>query len=439
MVLNVEIVGKVKETLCASDKRHRLIVGGRGKGASWSIARILLLEGMSRPLFIPCVREVQKTIEHSVKKILADTINSLGLDFFYKVKKYEIIGINGTKFVFYGMQDHNADNIKSLEGADICWVAEAQSLSRRSINVLRPTIRRDGSVIWWDFNPRYATDPIYIDYIVNEDPNAEVLWLNWRDNPWFTRAMQMERDSDYARNREEAEHIWEGALRAEGTLFVCPSALVDQAIKNDIDLTIADRYAPDIVGADIAHQGGDKIVFYRRKGLKVIDTYKSRFQDMPTTVAHLKAFSDGCDAINIDNGDLGKGVADYIEKDGFRVNRVNFGGKPDDNEHYDDAVTEMYFTLRDLLEHADIPNDEELRAQLVQRQYDYVGGRRGYEVVKIESKGEFKEHAYIESNSPDEADALVLCFYKDRATGATARSPFRRTKRVTAGLKDERL
>ena len=235
MNLNVEIVGKVHSELIAEcNKRHRIIVGGRGKGASWSIARILLLEGMRQPMFVVCVREVQKTITHSVKKLLDETIDRFQFGFFYESFNNEIRGINGTKFIFNGLHDYNADNIKSLEGADRCWVAEAQTISRRSINILRPTIRKSGSVLWWDFNPRYDTDPIWIDYILNKDPNAQVLWLNWRDNPWFTDALKMERDSDYRRNEEEAKHIWEGELRNAGDKFVCPSALVDLAIRNRI-------------------------------------------------------------------------------------------------------------------------------------------------------------------------------------------------------------
>ncbi len=408
MVKNVEIVGKVKEQLVTSDRRHRIIVGGRGKGASWSLARILLLEGMTEKKFVVCIREVQKTIADSVKKILEDTIQTLGLDFFYTVHKYEIISINGTRFVFYGLRDFNADNIKSLEGADIAWVAEAQSISRRSLNIFRPTIRKDGSVIYWDFNPRYETDPIYIDYILNEDPNATVLWLNWRDNPWFTQSMILEKESDYRRNPEEAEHIWEGKLRAAGDLYVCPPELVDLAIKN----TIIKLEGEITVGADIAHQGGDEIVFYKRHGLKTIDKYFSRYQDQPTTIRHLKAFTGYRDiSINIDNGDLGKGIADYLEQDGWTVNRINFGGNPVDTEHYEDCVTEMYFQFRDVSEQADIPNDEELRNQLIQRKYQYIGGRRGYEVMKIESKDKFKEHSVAIHKSPDRADALVLCYY----------------------------
>lgn len=407
-VLDVEIVGKVLDTLGQSKKRHRIIAGGRGKGASWSISRLLLLESMHDTLFTVCVREVQKTIEHSVKKILSDTIERLKLDFFYRVYNYEIVGKNNSRFIFHGLRDYNADNIKSLEGADRCWVAEAQSISRRSVNILRPTIRKPGSVIWWDFNPRYETDPVYVDYILNQDPNAEVLWLNWKDNPWFTAELKMEMEADYRRNEEEAKHIWEGALRFMGDKFVCPSSLVDIAMRNKIE---EPEYAPAI-GADIAHQGGDEIVFYKRIGKKVIESYFSRYQDTIKTFNDLRAFTrDKQIPINIDNGDLGKAIVDLLEADGWIVNRINFGGNPVDKEHYDDCVTEMYFQLRDQLDEIEIPNDEQLRNQLIQRKYDYVNGRRGYEVMRIESKDKFKEHAVSTNASPDRADALVLCFY----------------------------
>jgi len=408
MIQEIEIVEKVLP-LIHIKKRHKIIVGGRGKGASWSIARILLLEGMKGNLFIPCVREVQKTIKYSVKKLLEDTIKMLELQWFYKATATEVIGKNGTKFVFFGMQEYNADNVKSLEGADRCWVAEAQSISRRSINILRPTIRKEKSVLWWDFNPRYETDPVYVDYIINNDINAEVLWLNWKDNPWFTGALKQELESDYSRNKEEAEHIWEGKLRNAADKFVCPSSLTDIAIKNNItrlDGTLG-------VGADIAHQGGDRIIFYKRHGRKIIDKYVSQYQATGKTVQDLKAFTgDKSIVITIDNGYIGASVADYLEDDGYLVNRVDFGGTAKDDAHYYDVATEMYFNLRDILETIDIPNDEELRNELIQRKYDFIKGRKGYEVMKIESKDDYKKHARINYKSPDKADALVLTFYE---------------------------
>ena len=377
MQQTIEIVDKVKyELLDNCDKRHRLIVGGRGKGASWSIARILLLEGMRESLFIPCVREVQKTIKHSVKKLLEDTIKANGWEFFYKIQDQEIKGINGTLFAFFGLHDYNADNIKSLEGADRCWVAESQTISRRSINILRPTIRKDNAVFWWDLNPRYDTDPVYIDYVTNDDPHAKVLLLNWRDNPWFNKAMSDEKESDYLRNEEEARHTWEGEIRSSADMFVCPSPLVDSAMRNIID----ELEGEIVVGADIAHQGGDEIVYYKRIGNKVIDRFAKVKMDTKEILSTLKAFMvDKSVVLNIDNGSLGMSIADLMEDDGYMVNRVNFGGRPVDTEHYENVATEMYFQLRDKLPFIDMLKDEELRNQLAQRKYAYINGSRGYE------------------------------------------------------------
>ena len=412
----VEIIGKVAEVLVPSNKRHKIIVGGRGKGASWSIARLFLLKAMHEPLFIPCIREVQKTIAHSVKKILEDTIKLFQWEWFFEITKTEIRGLNGSLFVFYGLQDYNADNIKSLEGADLCWVAEAQSISRRSVNILRPTIRKPGSEIWWDFNPRYPTDPIWIDYIENKDPEAEVLWLNWRDNPWFPKVLKKERDADFKRNETEARHIWEGELRDMGDKYICPLDLVNQAMARTI--TINESYDL-VVGADIAHQGGDEIVFYKRLGKQVIDKeYMIKDANAGVSLTQqivdnlVRFMGDTSVKLNIDNGYIGAAVADLMEDLGFHVNRINFGGVPKDTEHYADCATEMYAELRDQLYEVDIPMDEQLRAQLIQRKYNYINGRRGYEVIKIESKDEFSAHASGVNKSPDRADALVLTFYE---------------------------
>lgn len=412
--LSIPIIGKVLDELVLNcDKRHRLIVGGRGKGASWSIARELITESVDMPLTTVCVREVQKTIKHSVKKLLMDTINAYDLQSFFTETESEIKGINGSLYTFVGLRDYNADNFKSFEGADRCWVAEAQSISRRSINILRPTIRKEGSVIWWDFNPRYDTDPVYLDYIVHKDPNAKVLWLKHSDNPWFTKPLQLEMQADYERNEEEARHIWEGELRSMGEHVVCPSERVIRAMDRTIEVRDIRPGSKTVVGADIAHQGGDEITFYKKIGYKVVDTMIMRYKKSFETKKALIDFMGGKDTVlNIDNGHIGAAIADEIEDDGYTVNRVNFGGSPSDKEHYEDAVTEMYFNLRDILDLIDIPNDEELLAQISHRRYNYINGKRGYEVMKIESKDDFKDHSIAKSKSPDRADGLVLAFYE---------------------------
>ena len=410
MTQEVEILDSIKTELLENcDKRHRGVYGGRSSAKSWSIARTLLVEGMSEELFIVCVREVQKSIENSVKKLLEDTIKLFGWSWFYTITKTDITALNGTKFVFYGLHDHNADNIKSLEGADRCWIAEAQSISRSSINVLRPTIRKETAVIWWDFNPRYSSDPVYVDYVRNNDPNAKFIKVNWMDNPWFPNSLMMEKDADYARDKTMADHIWLGELADSSETFVCPPELVDKAMLNKV---YKNPPGIEVIGADIAHQGGDEIVFYKRINNVVVDSYISKKQNAVTTFNDLKTFAGKNSVINIDNGSLGAAVADFLEADGYTVTRINFGGVPFDVEHYEDCATEMYFQLRDKFENISIPYDEELGVQLSTRKYDYISGRRGYEVTKIESKKDFSLHTHAQHKSPDRADAMGLCFYE---------------------------
>lgn len=411
MTQEVEILDRIYEELIVNcDKRHRGAYGGRGSGKSWSIARILLLYGMENKQFIICVREVQKSIEHSVKKLLEDTIELFGWQYFYKIRKNDIIGVNGTKFIFAGLHEHNSDTIKSLEGADICWVAEAQSISRTSIDILRPTIRKEHAIFFWDFNPRYSSDPVYVDYIRHQDPNSKFINVNWWDNPWFPTSLLQEKEADYARDVNRAKHIWEGELVDADDTFVCPADLVDKAMTNNI-LKVPPKVP--IVGADIAHQGGDEIVFYKRIGDKIVQEYMARKQNSVITKEHLKDFAGKNSIINIDNGHLGAAIADELEHAGYTVRRINFGGTPIDTEHYEDAATEMYFQLRDKLEFIDIPNDEELACQLSDRKYQYINGKRGQEVMKLESKDKFAEHTQALHKSPDRADALALCFYED--------------------------
>lgn len=415
----LEIVGKIKRELvddCTA--RHRLVVGGRGKGASWSIARILLHEAMQKKLFVACIREVQDSIKLSVKKLLEDTIILMGWQRFYSSTLSEIRGANGTLFTFHGLHDHSADTIKSLEGADRFWVAEAQAIARRSIDVLRPTIRKDDSVVWWDVNPRYDTDPVYIDYIAHPELNedAKVCFVSWRDNPWFTKALKAEMEADFKRDPERAAHIWEGVIITSGNLFVFTSDRVEDAMYRD--KADFDYEGPEEVGADIAHMGGDEIVFYKRRGLVTVDEYITRLQDIETTSRDLMGFTGNPrNRIKIDNGNVGAVVAENIIKKGYHnVHRINFGGRPVDIEHYGDCATEMWFNLRDMINMpgCKIPDDEELRAQLVGRRYAW-SSKRGFDVQVIESKESFAGHMIAKNKSPDRADALSLCYYDPTA------------------------
>lgn len=203
-------------------RRYKVMHGGRGGGKSWSVAGALLTMAAARPLRVLCTREVQKSIKQSVHQLLKDQIARLNLHAFFEVLETEIRGVNGSLFLFAGLQSHTVDSIKSFEGCDIVWVEEAHGVSKKSWDVLIPTIRKEGSEIWLTLNPDMATDETYVRFIATPSPDTLVIEINWRDNPWFPRVLDEERrkakrtmlPDDYA-------HIWEGRARkvAAGAIY----------------------------------------------------------------------------------------------------------------------------------------------------------------------------------------------------------------------------
>jgi predicted phage terminase large subunit-like protein len=173
-----------------------------------------------RPELWLCTRQIQKSIKHSVHKLLADTIASLNVGYYFDVQATEIKRHDGGGFLFSGLQDHTVDSIKSYEGCDGAWVEEAHSVSKDAAEVLIPTIRKEGSEILWTYNPNLEEDYVHQRFVVKKDPNAVVVTVNWRDNPWFPSVLELERVQLKAINEDLYEHVWEGALRSlAGLLF----------------------------------------------------------------------------------------------------------------------------------------------------------------------------------------------------------------------------
>ena len=207
--------------LATQKARYKVAYGGRGSGKSWSFARALLVLGALRPMRILCAREVQKSIKQSVHTLLNDQIQTLGLGKAYEVTEAEIRGLNGTLFSFAGLATHTVESIKSFEGVDVCWVEEAQTVSKRSWDILVPTIRKPDSEIWVSFNPDLDTDETYTRFVENPPDNAIVRKVNYSDNPWFPEVLEVERLNCKVRDPENYDNIWEGKCRAaaQGAIY----------------------------------------------------------------------------------------------------------------------------------------------------------------------------------------------------------------------------
>jgi phage terminase large subunit len=200
--------------------RYKVAYGGRGSGKSWGFARALLLQAANKPLRVLCAREVQRSIKNSVHQLLSDQIQALGLGQFYEVLESEIRGLNGSLFVFTGLANNTAESIKSYEGIDRVWCEEAQTISKKSWDILIPTIRKPDSEIWVSFNPNIDTDDTYVRYCVNPPDNAKVVKMNYMDNPWFGDTLEIERQHSEKTNPDYA-NIWLGDCKAavDGAIY----------------------------------------------------------------------------------------------------------------------------------------------------------------------------------------------------------------------------
>jgi hypothetical protein len=158
-----------------------------------------------------CVREVQKSLKDSVKRLIEDKIDALGVADRFGVLNAEIKTPGGGLIAFQGMQDHTSETIKSLEGFGVAWVEEAQTLSARSLEMLRPTIRAPGSELWFSWNPRNAGDPVDA-FLRREKPPADsvIVRANYSDNPFFPLELEQERRDDMAHRPDRYAHIWLG-------------------------------------------------------------------------------------------------------------------------------------------------------------------------------------------------------------------------------------
>lgn len=201
--------------------RYKGTYGGRGSGKSHFYADQLVARAVAQPgLRAVCIREVQRTLEQSVKRLIEDKLERYdppGFD----VLRSEIKTPGGGIVVFAGMQDHTAASIKSLEGFDIAWFEEAQTSSQRSLDLLRPTIRKPGSELWFSWNPENDTDPVDRFFRgPTPPPGAVVVKANWSDNPWLPQELRDEMAHDRA-DQDKFAWVWEGAYRkaVDGAYF----------------------------------------------------------------------------------------------------------------------------------------------------------------------------------------------------------------------------
>ena len=247
--------------------RYKGAWGGRGSGKSQFFGGLMVEEHLAkRGALSVSVREVQRSLAQSSKRLLESKLADFGLGEAdgFKVFQDKIETPGDGLITFQGMQDHTAESIKSLEGFGCAWVEEAQSLSQRSLTLLRPTIRAAGSELWFSWNPRRKTDPVDALLRGSTPPSgAVVVQANWRDNPWFPKELEQERQDDQRDRPDTYDHIWEGDYErvTEGAYYA--AALTQARNEKRIGRVAADPLMTIRLFADIGGTGAraDSFVF----------------------------------------------------------------------------------------------------------------------------------------------------------------------------------
>ena len=257
---------------------------------------------MGEGLRMVCIREVQKSLKHSAKSLIEASMRRHGVGEADGFKVFnEVIKTPGDGLIiFQGMQDHTADSIKSLEGFHRAWVEEAQSLSKFSLDLLRPTIRWEdqgrglASEIWASWNPRRKTDAIEFLRGPDAPESAVVVRANWSDNPWFPGVLEAERQATLAGDSDGYDHIWEGGFATVTSGAYFARHLSEAKAQGRIGAVAADPLMETRAYFDIGGTGAKAdataiwLVQFRGMEIRVLDYYEASGQPLEVHVAWLR-------------------------------------------------------------------------------------------------------------------------------------------------------
>lgn len=248
--------------------RHRVLYGGRASSKSWEFAGMGASLAQQCTTRFLCVRRYQNKIKESVYTLIKSQIDNFKLDGF-DVRASDIIHSNGSEFVFYGIE-RNVDEIKSFEGADILWIEEAHNLTKDQWDILKPTIRKEGSEIWISFNPKLATDFVYQRFIVNPPKSCRVRLINYPDNPFLSDTALADIDEMKEENQEDHDHIYLGVPKQEDGMAIIKRAWLEAAEDAHIKLGM-DLSGATCVGYDVADSGDDSNATAKFNGAICLD------------------------------------------------------------------------------------------------------------------------------------------------------------------------
>jgi len=317
--------------------RYKAYYGGRGSAKSHSVAAALVIMAAQKPLRIVCAREIQQSLRQSSKQLIEDKIKALGLESRFQCQDKITKGRNGSQFTYIGMW-RNPDAIKSLEGADIFWGEEASAFSERSLKIIRPTMRKPGSELWFIWNPEFEHDPVdrFFRGKGGPPPGSLVKEVSWTDNPWFAGTpLQAEMEFDYASDPAKAEHVWGGGYvtAVDGAYFA--KQLADARQDNRIGAVAADPLMQKRAFWDLGVSDSTSIWVAQFVGreIRVLDYCEGQGQPLSYYANWLRSSGHG-DALCVLPHDGAKRdgftavkFEDHLRQAGFQVQTIQNQGK----------------------------------------------------------------------------------------------------------------
>lgn len=394
--------------------KYFVIDGGRGSGKTQTIARILLYVAQQSCVRIFCGREVQNTIDESVYTVLGDLISSYSLPF--SVQKVGIRHLDKeSEFKFKGFREQGAVNIKGVEGADIVWVDEAQSITKTTLDVLIPTLRTENCKLIFTLN-RYMRDDAVMELTTRSD--CLHIKINYFENPFCP--LTLKHEAELAKNKSERDyrHIWLGEPLAQAGAYLFDTNKLERAhaVQPYGDLFKRQR----VLSVDIAAEGDDSCVAsildrVSNQHWKLTEQIRWDERDTMQTVGRIVTLigTHKPEITVIDKGNMGKGVVDRLIEIG-QPNIYPFDGATVDGVdtmHYANARANGYYLLEEWISNEWLivaPEYQELMRQLEKIKMKYRSdGKR-----LIQPKPEMKKAPPIGIGySPDEADSLMMAIW----------------------------
>lgn len=423
----------------AKKARYKVAYGGRGSGKSYFFAELAIETARRAKTVILCTREFQGSISDSVHKLLCETIDRLGYSAEFEIQKSTIIHLGtGATFVFSGIKN-NVTKIKSIQGVGICWVEEAEAVTKDSWDVLIPSIRGDkNSEIWISFNPKNILDDTYQRFVVNPPENSILLKANYDANPYFFETpLPQEMEECKARDLDLYRHIWLGEPVADSAKAIIKPKWIEAAVDAHLKLGF-EASGKRIVGFDVADDGEDANALVARHGSVVYDCDEWRGEDVIYSADHVYSYAEknGIDDVIFDSIGVGAGVKAQFNRKASKIRTLGFnaGGsvfKPEniyiDGKKNKDMfanikaqawqlVADRFYKTWRAIEHGDTYKPDELisllggmndleylKAELSRPQIDYDGNGK----VKVESKKDMRKRGIP---SPNKADAFIMAF-----------------------------